>query len=392
MRRPRLPLSPQRLVLKGLVLLALLAGCDRSPEEPHAPADTPSSEPLQQTEPEQEAATARAWQLGGDWLEAAQTECRELHQQLETFLDQPGEATLKNTRGQWHQCHDRWHRLAPLLALSASNPGLFGELERMAFNIDAHPLQPGYLDALPQYPHSGIVNDITLDIKADTLRDQHGLTDSTDVSLGLHAIEFLLWGEVGERPVSDYRRQTRAEGENLDEELTQEKLPRNRRRELILLLSNLLQDDLQSMHRQWTSESGHLQQTYRQLRPASQLQLLKGAARQLLEQQLVTELQTLSDPELAHNRFAGEGLRPILSALQGLQTLMTQGEPPLTQWLGEPEATAQWRKQLETIVADLREAKASDEEFSPDALISQLQLLGTFLQPVNDLEAVTPQS
>lgn len=371
-----------RLPCLLLLLGGLLFGCERDPQRPAEPPPTePSVADIEERDPEREAATRAAWQNGSHWLEQAGEACQDMHQAIETFLSDPAETTQASARAQWHECHDQWHRLDPLFALSASNPGLFGQLQQMTFDIEARPLQPGYLDSLEDYPFSGIVNDTTVDITASALREQHGLTDVSDVSLGLHALEFLLWGERGQRPVADYEpRQTLTQAQR-EAELSLDLLPNNRRRELLRLLSHLLQDDLEQLQDYWDSDRNTLRLTYRRLDPQSRLHLLKDAARQLLEQQLVTDLQGLTDPEAGHNRFAGEALRPLLSALVGLRELLTAGEPPVIQFLGAEQARTEWQSQLEEVIEQVRSQIESEDATDTESLVQRLQLLGVFLQP-----------
>ena len=56
--------------------------------------------------------------------------------------------------------------------------------------IDAWPLLPGFIDNLPGYPHTGIVNDMTLPMTSEVLRAQHQITDTAEVALGFHVIEY----------------------------------------------------------------------------------------------------------------------------------------------------------------------------------------------------------
>ncbi len=257
-----------------LISILLLWGCDSGePESGTSLSSQPPAAPLGKPDPALAESTLAAWQQGAEWLSEAQSHCQALHEQIQTFLATPTQPLLDGARAHWHECHNHWHRLDPLLALADSNPGLFGDLDRVRFAIDAHPLQPGYLDAIEGYPYSGIVNDITLNITARTLRDQHGLTDDSDVVLGLHALEFLLWGEKGERPVEDFLHQTEPRDEQLSAELTEGQLPNNRRRELLRLISQLLQDDLEATRERWLDSEDRWSRTYRNLHPTSRVAL-----------------------------------------------------------------------------------------------------------------------
>ena len=59
--------------------------------------------------------------------------------------------------------------------------------------IDTHPFLPGYIDGIPEYPYSGLVHELDIDINADNLRGQHRLMDEESASVGFPVIEFFLW-------------------------------------------------------------------------------------------------------------------------------------------------------------------------------------------------------
>ena len=54
--------------------------------------------------------------------------------------------------------------------------------------MDTWPLYPGYLDALPEWPESGLISDPYLEMTRKSLRVQHGATDASEASLGFAAL------------------------------------------------------------------------------------------------------------------------------------------------------------------------------------------------------------
>lgn len=373
-----------------LVLTSLffaLLGCDPQVDQEPPPQTEPDpSTKLSDIDPDQAASSRLVWQLGDTLLTETGAECAAMHLSLEQFLAQPQAESLARARTDWHSCHNQWHQFDLFTRLNDINPGLFGGLAKLSFAIEAYPLQPGYLDSLEAYPYSGIVNDISLSITADNLRTQHGLTDSEDVSLGLHALEFLLWGETGERPAGDYdAEQVDADP---DSQLKPAEQPISRRRELLLLVSHLLQDDLERLQHAWQPGQGGLGDTYEQLHPASRVQLLKSAGHHLLSQHLPNQLRQLTEPETQHNRFAGQSLTPVVSAIKGLDRVYFTGEPALAQWLGETDSIKAWRNQLEELSARL-EAEAETETQAPsepDALAEAIRDLARPLAAPTSLE------
>ena len=146
-----------------------------------------------------------------------------LNAAITRFLTNPDEPNRESAVAAWHTAHDAW------LNSWASAALISGSLmPSIAFQVDAWPVTPGFIDTLPSYPQSGIVADIALTLNADSLRAQHGFTDNGEVALGFHAIEFLLTT----RPITDFTSRT---------ELTA------RRKTLLRLQSEQLFADLQTL-------------------------------------------------------------------------------------------------------------------------------------------------
>jgi len=110
----------------------------------------------------------------------------------EQFLATPDESQQQALQAAWLKAHNAFVAVAALAALDPEAP--------LLFQIDAWPIQPGYLDSLPAYPDSGLISDVTVAISKESLREQHGFTDSQEVSLGFHAMEYLVFA----RPAADF--------------------------------------------------------------------------------------------------------------------------------------------------------------------------------------------
>ncbi len=121
-------------------------------------------------------------------------EAKNLKQASHVFLESPTSETQKSFQQAWLSAHG---------AYLANQLGLFSDLSHNAdllFSLDAWPILPGFLDSLPDYPSNGLINDVTINITAATLRHQHGITDHEEVCLGYHAIEYLIFN----RPITDF--------------------------------------------------------------------------------------------------------------------------------------------------------------------------------------------
>jgi hypothetical protein len=153
-----------------------------------------------------------------------------------TFIKHPGMDTLTNARVHWLELHEL------LTSLEVYFLPLWKDSEVLPiiFRIEAWPLEPGFIDSLPDYPQSGIVNDVTLSLTETSLRTQHGATSDSELSTGMHTLEYFLWA----RPVADFRPQVQAEGVKPSTDISTEQLSNNRRRLMLLLMVDLLEKDL----------------------------------------------------------------------------------------------------------------------------------------------------
>lgn len=258
-----------------ILLFALSAACERSPAPGHESAQSaPASEPtVPALSPEQASQfSLTLWQRAGDSLVEFTQACNIAHASNLAFLEAPTDTHLQAAQERWQSLHEQWLGTAPVTALADTSPDLFAELSDTLAAIDAYPIAAGYLDAVQGYPFSGIVNDITLDINRTNLREQHGLTSSYEASLGLHVLEFLLFGEQGERQAGDYTKAT-AGTDSLDAH----DRPENRRRELLRLVSRLLCDDASELAQRWQSPGSESARIYNRLPPDSRLQLWRRA-------------------------------------------------------------------------------------------------------------------
>ena len=116
---------------------------------------------------------------------------------IDEFLQAPDAQRQQAAQAAWRNAHLAFLDLAALpLAGPPHEP-----LGPLLYQIDAWPIEPGYLDRLPAYPDSGLISDLTVTITPESLREQNGFTDSSEVSLGFHALEYLIF----DRDATDFR-------------------------------------------------------------------------------------------------------------------------------------------------------------------------------------------
>lgn len=169
----------------------------------------------------------------------AYLQAQALQREISNFLANPSDSSYENTKKAW------------LLARS-----VYGQTEVFRFygspiddpkanlepQINAWPLDESYIDYVEGNPKSGIINDLSIAIDKETLRkknEQDGVEEN--VSIGYHAIEFLLWGQdlskenAGKRSYTDYTKAANAD----------------RRGQYLLLCTELLVEDLQKIVGEW---------------------------------------------------------------------------------------------------------------------------------------------
>jgi hypothetical protein len=114
---------------------------------------------------------------------------------IEQFLQNPDETQQAKVQAAWLKAHSAYAAMSslPLPALLALDSDIILATKNLLYQIDAWPIEPGYLDSLPAYPGSGIISDITVPMTAESLQRQHGFTDAQEVSMGFHALEYLIF-------------------------------------------------------------------------------------------------------------------------------------------------------------------------------------------------------
>lgn len=127
---------------------------------------------------------------------------------VKTFLGNPAEEGFQAARQAWLAAREPYAQTEAFrfyggpIDASGGPEGL----------INAWPLDEAYVDYVEGYPDSGIINNLAQypTIDADLLESLNEEGSEENISVGYHAIEFLLWGQdfdpegAGARPYTDY--------------------------------------------------------------------------------------------------------------------------------------------------------------------------------------------
>jgi len=204
-----------------------LSACDRPPEDeaaarPPAPSQNAGQTLSLVTETGQPLTEQR-----DDWRAA-----------LKALLATPDADHLAAADTRWRGLYGAFNRHYLTLAARACA----GERLAVLRRLDAWPLYPAYVDGLPAWPDSGIVNDPALELTGASLRRQQGATADGEVALGFQPIRLLIAGAEGApRRAKDLRADAQADNDEPAAAL------RERRRTYLRLAADQLQADLDAL-------------------------------------------------------------------------------------------------------------------------------------------------
>ena len=242
----------------------------------------------------------RIEEVGNDHSSRSLISIEALHLSVENFLEIPNIENQQQMKDHWLKAHDVF------LAASFFS---FTDQSQNIFQIDAWPIHEGFLDSLPAYPQSGIVNDLTVAITEASIRAQHGITDAQEVSLGFHALEFLIFG----RAIEDFS-------------IERDEL-KVRRRQTLDIVTELLKQDINSMFVETDRAHGDFRSNLVENNVFTALKLVLQRL-QAKVQFLFAEANHIDKENFGHSRFSGSSWSnlsaqiKVLGELTGAQTAM----------------------------------------------------------------------
>lgn len=181
-----------------------------------------------------------------DGYAASATKVHDLDAAIDAFVDDPSEESLDAARAAWIAARAPYRLTEALRFYGGPIDDPADEREP---SINAWPMDEAHVDYVVGNATAGIINnpDDFPTIDAATLIEANFAGGENDVSIGFHAIEFLLWGQdraadgAGERPYTDYV----DNGGTADNE--------DRRRQYLTVVSDLLVADLDHVAARWSA-------------------------------------------------------------------------------------------------------------------------------------------
>ena len=231
------------------------------------------------------------------------TSTDQLKTAVDQFLSKPDEHTRQAMQQAWLKAHN---------AFAATRALLIADHHKLVFDIDAWPIEPGFIDSLPKYPESGIINDFTLQITKETLRQQNGITDAEEVCLGFHPLEYYAFS----RPMRDF---IVDDSGGLQAKVVQ------RRRRALTLMASMLDDSVRELTRAMTADlMSFSPDNDRNTASDDRLvrQIISGS-RQLANQQK-REAGLIVDRDAGHARFSHTSAATLLQQIRTERRIYAQ--------------------------------------------------------------------
>jgi hypothetical protein len=245
---------------------------------------------------------------------------------IQQFLETPDQTRQNRAQDAWLKAHSAYAAVSnlPLPAFVTPDNEISLAANRLRYQLDAWPIEPGYLDSLAAHPGSGIMSDITVPMTLTSLQEQHGFTDVQEVSMGFHALEYLIFV----RDLKDFRISDSSTDELKDE-------PKNslkheiilRRRDALRIITEQINLDLASLfamnksgYKGLESNSAGDQNQATLGLTLSIVQHLRQAALQVIDNN-----QRLQTMQVGHGEYSATRQKLMAAELQSLQ--LTLFEP-----------------------------------------------------------------
>ena len=325
----------------GIAVLAslLLVGCSGETAEPQKIESVKEIIPsaFELLNPE---LSASAKEIALEYIEQIGTDLIQAGIKIEMFQSSivmlTGQANNENlslSKQAWLDAHSAYE-LTTLHRYFATQ--LLGEqgslaLMQIQYQINHWPIIPGYIDYVNGYPDSGIVHDINVNLDVDSLREQHGAFDISEVTLGFHVIEFLLWGYDSDsvpRPAADFDAVLELTSQETESGYSLEQLSNNRRRLFLSVATDTLVEDFRALQSLWLAEEPNIRRRIESTSGTEFIVILADSMSAMLtEELLLRSLYPMLNGNFAESiqsPYSRSTQNAVSSQLSGLETLLLE--------------------------------------------------------------------
>lgn len=322
-------------------------------------------------------------------LSKAQTQAEKLSESLSLLLRTPSAETLNAAKKQWRLAYSSYlkSQIYFYLPIKDSQEWVKKRIgyKDLAANISSFPIEGGYIDYMQGYPFSGLVNDLAINIDEAALIEQHGLADPSYASLGFHVLEFLLWGEDGKRPKSDYYKQkNQQEIRMIDYDVENKNAPppelkvqnHLRRREMLEIVGEKLAKDIHHIKQRWEPSNGYYAKLLIQSPPEKVLAAMFKASQKLLEQEFLEKRL-----KQGSSLFSQSTPDDVLALLMGLIHVYQLGSNDSSSTAGvlkqaslfakKSELAKSWQRDTTALISVIKLWKNKQNQKNKDDVIKQ---------------------
>ena len=333
-----LGLTLRRMAIAVLASL-LLVGCSGETAEPQKIESVKEIIPsaFELLNPE---LSASAKEIALEYIEQIGTDLTQAGIKIEMFQSSivmlTGQANNENlslSKQAWLDAHSAYE-LTTLHRYFATQ--LLGEqgslaLMQIQYQINHWPIIPGYIDYVNGYPDSGIVHDINVNLDVDSLREQHGAFDISEVTLGFHVIEFLLWGYDSDsvpRPAADFDAVLELTSQETESGYSLEQLSNNRRRLFLSVATGTLVEDFRALQSLWLAEEPSIRRRIESTSGTELIVILADSMSAMLtEELLLRSLYPMLNgnfTESIQSPYSRSTQNAVSSQLSGLEGLLLE--------------------------------------------------------------------
>ena len=244
---------------------------------------------------------------------------RSLKAAVDAFVKTPSAAGLIEARKRWRAAREWYGQTEAFRFYGGPIDGEDGPEGRM----NGWPMDEAYVDSVEGSPNTGIINDRSVKLDAETLVALNEKDGVENISTGWHAIEFLLWGQdlradgPGDRAWTDF---VDGKSPNAD-----------RRRTYLQIVTDLLVSDLEDLTQAWTSGRKNYRADF-VADPASLAKLISGlgalSRAELAGERMEVALDSQSQED-EHSCFSDNTHRDIVVNALGIRNV----------WRGEFQRT-----------------------------------------------------
>ena len=237
-----------------------------------------------------------------------------LQRVVKAFAASPSEEGLSQARQAWLDARE-WYGLTEAFRFYG---GPVDDERGPEGRLNAWPLDEAYIDGVKGRMQAGLIQNPKFRITKAQLSAFNERGGEENIATVWHAIEFLLWGQdisaegPGARPAADFIDGQRAHAD--------------RRRQYLLVVTDLLVDDLQSLVRAWAPDARNYRQRFEQGGMESVRKMIVGMGSlsrgELAGERLEVALNT-QDQEDEHSCFSDNTHRDVVGNAQGILQVWT---------------------------------------------------------------------